>query len=225
MESPDTTVVEMPSEQNSPVQDVSYESAKIDQIPNQTTQESVKEDPAEVMDVLIPKGEPKLWKFGPNQELEFVQRPLSFIGKMQWFALVGGVLDKALSGENGMSVNSLFTAPQRADGSFSVEDFRDADTFIQAIGKLLSHAPTFLTDSYCIWLGVPDYQHDVVGRIMALPEEQGGLSDEQGIEMIEIFIDQNYEAIDRFFRELVGTLQKRVKAKMEASQQAASSKP
>jgi hypothetical protein len=221
MEAP--TPVEVPEPG---VQDVDYTQAKIDQSPETDSPQNPQEDPAEVLDALVPRGEPRLWKLGPNGELEFVQRPLSFIAKMQWFALVGDVLDRALSGENGMSVNSLFSAPQRPDGSFSVDDFKDADTFIQAIGKLLSYAPDFLTKSYCIWLGVPDYQRDVVGRIMAMPPEEGGLTDEQGVEIIEIFIDQNYEAIDRFFRELVAGLQKRIKARAAAaSRPAASSKP
>jgi len=128
----------------------------------------------------------------------------------------GDVLDKALTGDNKMSLNSLFDAPGQP-GSLSMADFRDADTFVQAVGKLLVHAPKFLTDSYCIWLNVPDFQRDLVTRVWTLPESEGGLSDDDGIEIIEIFIDQNYEALDAFFREKLGRIQQRAQQRAEAA--------
>ena len=57
---------------------------------------------------------------------------------------------------------------------------------MQALGKLLSHAPEFLLDSYVIWLAVPDTEQELAKKIFALPEEDGGLSDDQGMEIIEI---------------------------------------
>jgi len=193
--------------------EISFEDAKTEPQDEAPTQESAPED---VVDILVPKVEPKVWAFGPNGELEFVQRPLSFVAKMQWFSLVGDVLDKALTGENKMSLNSLFDAPGQP-GSLSMADFRDADTFVQAVGKLLVHAPKFLTDSYCIWLNVPDFQRDLVTRVWTLPESEGGLSDDDGIEIIEIFIDQNYEALDAFFREKLGRIQQRAQQRAEAA--------
>lgn len=186
---------------------------------------NAEEEEKDVVNILVPKANSVKWTFGPdNVRREYVQRPLSFIAKMQWFSLVGEVLDKALSGENGMSLNNLFSAPGRP-GELSMADFRDADTFVQAIGKLLAVAPDFLVKSYCIWLAVPDYERDLVGEIMALPVDQGGLSDEQGIEIIEVFIDQNYEALDRFFRDLLGNLSTRVSNRMEEANQRRSSRP
>jgi hypothetical protein len=171
------------------------------------------------VDILIPKAKSVTWQIGPEgMRREYVQRPLSFIAKMQWFSLVGEVLDKALSGPEGMSLNSLFNAPGR-EGQLSMTDFRDADTFVQAVGKLLAVAPDFLVRSYSIWLNVPDYERDLVAEIMALPPDEGGLTDDQGMEIIETFIDQNYEALDRFFRERIGSLQKRVQARVEEAAQ------
>ena len=41
-------------------------------------------------------------------------------------------------------------------------------------------------------------------QIMELSRpSDGGLTDDQGLEIIEVFIDQNYEALDTFFREKV----------------------
>lgn len=175
----------------------------------------------DVVDIIQPKAEPKVWKLG-NEEAgtarEYIQRPLGFLAKMQWFSLVGEVLDKAMSGDDRLSINSLLEAPQ-SRGGMSMADFRDADTFVQAIGKLLVHAPDFLVKSYCIWLSVPDYEAEFAEAVMKLPPEDGGLSDDDGLEMIEIFIDQNYEALDSFFREKLSRIQRRLQSRQEAAQQ------
>lgn len=174
-------------------------------------QEKEEED---VLDILQPKAEPKTWVIGKDDyERTYVQKPLSFIAKMQWFSLVGDVLDRALSGPDGMHLGNLFAAP--GGGQLAPSDFREADTFVQAVGKLLAVAPDFLVNSYCIWLNVPDYEREVAAGIMILPPDEGGLSDEQGMEIIEVFIDQNYEALDSFFRESLGRLQRRVQARAQ----------
>jgi hypothetical protein len=174
---------------------------------------------ADVIDILQPKSDPRAWTIGTGDyERTYIQRPLSFFAKMQWFSLVGEVLDKALSGENKMSMNSLLSTPGRG-GALSIADFRDADTFMQAIGKLLSYAPDFMLDSYVIWLGVPGQEKESAKLIMSLPEEDGGLSDEHGIEIIEVFIDQNYDALDDFFRKRIGELRNRVEARQKTAKE------
>lgn len=192
-------------------QEISFDEAKTDQFVEPEPEAAAAPD-EDVLDLIQPKADPKQWTIGKDDYVRtYVQRPLSFIAKMQWFSLVGEVLDKAMSGQDRLSVNSLLSAPgNMAGGQLSVADFRDADMFVQAVGKLLVHAPDFLQKSYCIWLNVPDFDRDLVKNIMALPPEDGGLTDNQGIEMIEVFIDQNYEALDSFFRERLGGLQKRV---------------
>jgi hypothetical protein len=140
---------------------------------------------------------------------------MSFVGKMQWFALVGGVMDKALGGANGVSVNELLSTPGER-GQFTASDLRDADTFVRALGKLMTFAPDFLLDSYCIWLGVPEHQRTLVKQIMGMPEEEGGLTDDQGLEIIEVFIDQNFDALADFFGDKIGALRKRVEQRMAA---------
>lgn len=176
-----------------------------------------KAEAEDVLDVLQPRAEQKEWKFGPEgMQVTYVQKPLSFIGKMQWFSLVGEVLDKAMGGENPLTVGNLLSGPGiRNTGGLTANDFRDADTFVHAVGKLVRYAPDFLTDSFCIWLNVPLHEREMVKIFMEAPPEEGGLSDEDGLELVERFIDQNYEAIDSFFREKLGLLQKRVQQRAE----------
>jgi len=215
METPTTTepVIE---------REISLAEANNDQSPPQEPPAPKHED---VLDILKPKAEPKKWVIGVDPyQREYTQAPLSFIGKMQWFALVGDVLEKAMSGDNALSMNNLLSAPQGRDEALTMEDFRDADTFIQAVGKLLVYAPTFMQDSFCIWLGVPEYDRSTVKDIMQMPVAEGGLSDDDGLEMIEIFIDQNYEAIDGFFREKLAGLRDRVQARQKAAAESRSSR-
>lgn len=182
---------------------------------NSTPQEQPEVD--DVVDILVPKVEPKEWKIGPDDmPLVYIQRPLSFIQKMQWFSLVGDVLDKSMSGEDGISVNEILTAPGDPRTGLSMDDFRDADTFVRAVGKLIVHAPEFLLDSYCVWLAVPTHQRGLVKEVMAMHESEGGLSDDQGLEIIEVFIDQNFDALADFFGGKIATLQRRVAQRQEA---------
>lgn len=181
-----------------------------------------KQDDTDVIDTLVPKAEPKTWTISDGkQDREYIQRPLSFFGKMQFFSLVGEVIDKAVSGDEGLRISSLFEAPGGRDGLLSAADFRDADTFVQGVGKLLTYAPDFLEKSYCIWLSVPDHERKWAISVMKQPKEAGGFTDEEGIEIIEIFIDQNWESLEDFFRNKIVTLRDRVQSHRPASQEEA----
>lgn len=179
--------------------------------------EPVAQEPEEdVLDILQPKAAVRVWKIGPeSMGLEFTQRPLSFITKMEWFALVGDVMDRAMSGPNGLTVSNLLSSPTRPGGQLRPEDFKEADTFVQAIGKLIREAPDFLVKSIMIWLNVPDWQRDTVKELLSYPPEDGGLSDDDGFEIIETFIDQNFVAIQGFFTDRLGKLRDRVEARQK----------
>jgi len=181
----------------------------------ETQQEAPKEDTTRV---LIPRKDAAEIVLGPpDMQRTYVQRPLSFVGRIEWFALVGEVLDKSMSGDNALTMAGLLEAPKGArQGQFSMDSLKQADTFVHAIGKLIRYSKTFLTDSYAIWLGVPDYERDVFATLIALPEDEGGLSDDVGFAIIERFIDQNFEALDRFFRERLADLGRRVQDQQEA---------
>jgi hypothetical protein len=185
--------------------------------------EAKKEEEVDVLDILKPKVSPKEWEVGPpdkeGERRKYVQAPLSFFAKMEFFSLVGEVIDKALSGDDALRIGSLFEGPQiDASGVFAVSDFSNAEMFFQAVGKLLVYAPDFLEKSYCIWLGVPEIERPWAIAAMREPVDRGGLSDKDGVEIVEIFIDQNWEAIERFFREEIGSLRSRIQARSRQDQ-------
>jgi hypothetical protein len=181
----------------------------------QTDNGPTKEQIAEDMAALAPKAGSREWKIGPpEQQRTYIQRELSVIGKAQWFGLVGEFLDKALSGDNALSLNNLLAPPQfRNPGVISPADFQDADLFVHAVGKLLTHTPEFLGKSVCIWLSVPDYEWDLVQEMMKQSPEVGGMSDDMFQEIFETFIDQNYKAINTFFRQRFPQLRARWQAR------------
>ena len=170
--------------------------------------------PQEILADLGLKHEPKVRRIADadNNSREYVQKPLSFVGKIQFLSYVGEVLDKAMSGANKLQLGSLFDVPVRGE-VLTAQDFSDAETFVQAVGKLLIYAPDFLSKSYCIWLRIPEYERD--WAVQAMEEN---LSDEDGWDIIETFIDQNWETLQGFFSEKLPSLSKRLQARYRASQ-------
>lgn len=170
--------------------------------------------PQEILADLGLKHEPKkrvIFDSNDN-EREYIQKPLSFVGKIQFLSYVGEVLDQAMSGANKLNLGSLFDVPVRGE-VLTAQDFSDAETFVQAVGKLLIYAPDFLSKSYCIWLRIPEYE-----RAWAVAAMEENLSDDDGFDIIETFIDQNWETLQGFFSEKLPSLSKRLQARYRASQ-------
>jgi hypothetical protein len=81
----------------------------------------------------------------------------------------------------------------------------DASQFFSLALELVGYAPDFLSEAYAIMLDVPygerNWFKDVIEQPARPDDDKWGLSEDDGLEMIEIFIDQNYEDIRRFFTE------------------------
>lgn len=200
----------------------SEEGNRIDE-PEPVAPEEEESGEEDVLDTLVPKAEQKEWTLRDERgdeviERTYVQKPLSYFQKMEFFALVGEVIDKAVSGEDGMRMSQVFGSDNSLMGIANASQLQDIDTFIQAAGKLMVHAPDLLKKSYCIWWSVPQYERPWAMEVMEMPEDEGGLSDDEGIEAIEIFIDQNWSALDGFFREKLAGLRDRVQTRRKENE-------
>lgn len=166
-----------------------------------------------IVDLLKPKTDPqKVTLKYEDQEAEYIQKPLSYFGKLEFFSTLAEAVDIAM--QTGLSVNGL------VGGGIGAEDLTSTDSFMLAIAKLMRYAPDVLKDSYCIFLDVPFADRPWAKQAM------DNLSDEEGIAIIETFIDQNYEAIENFFRERIAKVVKRVNQNRGTSQVTSSnSKP
>lgn len=209
-------------------------------------EEAVEETPeaeeAEVEDVvgtLVPRSEPRTWEIkqldpdvkekGESKVVAsetYVQKPLSFFGKIELFALLSETIDDAMSGPEGASLSNLLEGPRIRGGQLDTADIVDADAFVKTITKLARHSPEMLQDAYAIILGVPGEERAWFKYVITGPADRGGLADEEGFEILETFIDQNWEALQSFFGDRISQLVKRGQAKQKKDQDPSpSSKP
>jgi hypothetical protein len=164
----------------------------------------VLESPAQNYEVTLPESEE-----GP--ELTLSQKPLSFFGKMELFSVLGGAVDKALN--EGLSISDLFDVPEDRNA----ESFQEADLFVKAVLKLVKDAPDLLLNLYNVILAVPRGQRDYISSRL-----EADLDDEQGIAILEHFVDQNWDVMKDFFKEKIMPLTSKIGAKFQES---GSSKP
>lgn len=216
-----------------PVPHPTLEDAGADQAPVQppvNSETGSSSDAEEDLEILVPKIAAKEWQFG-HEEGEnpvirtYLQQELSVVGFAQWTGLVGEFLDDAMSGENALTMRSLLSPPSLTKpGQPTIQDFQDADVFVHAIGKLVQFAPEFLMKSVCIWLDVPDYEWELVQALMKKSPAVGGMSHDMFQEIIEIFIDQNFGEINRFFRVRQQQIRARYRARAKEANPSRSSK-
>lgn len=181
--------------------------------------EEAQEEIKETID-LLEFQEVKKWTLGPdNNRQTYTQKPLSYLRKMQFFALVGATVRQVIAtGEAGALsevLGSSGTLGERA-ATLAGEDFADAESFISLASSLAIYVPDFLEQAYCVILNVPPADRDWVKAYLEEDEENGGLSDEDHRTILQTFIAQNYEALRNFFVQDLPSLWKTVQAKTES---------
>lgn len=187
---------------------------------------TVEEDKAgeaqDELEALQPSAQERYITVGNTEvgQLTFVQRPLSFFGKMEFFAVVGGAINELVTGEDAISIEDLM--PQGRETT--VDDVKDVTAFAGAFMRVIEEVPELLQDIYCIALGVPKGRRDLVKSMMSAPEAEGGLSDDDGFGVLETFIEQNGEVLTRLFAERIEPLFRRVQARFGSQQSAPSNR-
>lgn len=181
-------------------------------------EEKASEEVNETLDTLEPQAEQRERVLTyEGEDRIYTQKPLSFFGKMEFFSLVGEAIDNAMSGDNGLTVNGMLNSIAPGADSLSMDNMVDADTFMASAAKIAVYAPDFFKDCYCVWLGVPMGERNWARAAL------DNISDEEGISIVETFIDQNLEALRDFFNEKLRHLMKRGQDRLDAK--SASSKP
>jgi hypothetical protein len=176
-------------------------------------------------EVLVPSYEPRFVTIGKEPyEVSYTQKPLSFFGKLETFSVLGSALDKAMAGPDGITLSELFEGPSEVDGELNAQNFRDADMFVKGVVKLLQFVPELLSDLYVIFLAVPKGERYVVKDMMERPSDEGGLSDEDGLGILDTFVDQNWDVMVDFFTSKVVPLYNKITTKAQGSQPSKPSK-
>ena len=175
---------------------------------------------ADVVNDLEPEAQEYVVVLGAGQpdELVFVQRPLTFFGKLRFFGVASKAIETAL--EDGASIAELLEVPDREAGApLSADSLREADAFVKAVAKLVEYAPELMGDLYCVILAVPRGQTEYV-----ISRFETELDDEQGMKIIDVFIDQNWDALLDFFSQRIAPLVSKVSSKVQ-DRNSAQSKP
>lgn len=137
----------------------------------------------------------------------YTQKPLSYHAFAEFTGLIGRKLAQAMRGPDGLSLDRL--TPGQAsipleynDGRISLadDDTDLIDPIIQGIAKLAEYVPELLGEAQCIWLRVPRSERGLLEDIWARPVDEGGMSMDQGEEILNLFIEQNYDELNGFLK-------------------------
>jgi hypothetical protein len=161
----------------------------------------------DVVETLEPSAQVYTVELGDNT---YIQSPLTFFRKIELFSVLADAIDKALS-EGAIISEFLDEIPG------STSDLKEADVFVKAIVKIVRFAPDILSDIFCISLNVKKNERK------ELKEQLEELDDEQAMDILNHFIDQNWDAMMDFFSKQVSPLVAKVSEKVQS--QSTSSKP
>lgn len=186
------------------------------------------EEAEAALEALDPSTDARRWVIGkPPQEggkdtqySVYIQRPMAWMPRQRFFALLGKTMSQAIRATGG-SVGGMSDIFGDEGGSLvergrrlSQRDFQDASSFFSLAMELIGYSPDFLLESYILWLDVPRTERTWAKTILDMPycpeEDKWGLREGEHLEIIQTFIDQNYEDIRRFFIETLPDLGRRV---------------
>jgi hypothetical protein len=214
---------------------VQEESQSNDPQADQTTAEAkeatrLREENEDALETLeLTKVEPKRWLIGKPPERGgtedlysvYIQHKLGYMARMRFFALVGNTIADAIKAGGSISFggsSDIFSGGgslRSRAAQLSTEDFADAASFMALALQLIAFAPDFLLDCYVIILDVPAAERTWAKMVFEQPydpdNDHWGLSEDTGLEIIEVFIDQNYEDIRDFFVVKLPRLAQRVR--------------
>lgn len=136
----------------------------------------------------------------------YVQKPLTYFRKMQFFRLLATSLKKALN-EGGVDavadvIGAWSGTSTRDFQSLGSSDFEDAGQFMRFVASMVEVAPDILEDAYVLWLAVPPGAQREWAKAAWRGDIEGvrPLSDEEGLDILKTFIVQNWGAMQDFFR-------------------------
>ena len=143
-----------------------------------------------------------------DNKIVLVQKPLTFFGKIEFFSVVGKAVQTILI--DGGSLSEILDTPDYDPNVPIQSQVTDADVFVKALSKIVEAAPELLKDLYLVILNVPKGQREYY----ALRLEE--LSDDQGMQILDVFVDQNWEVMVSFFNEKMLPLFNKISKKVQA---------
>lgn len=145
----------------------------------------------------------------------YVQKPLSFFGKIELFSVLAETIEKALS--EGITISELLDEIPEDTQNIKANQITETDILVKGLAKIVKYSPDILKDIFCISLGIKKNQREW------FKEELETLDDDDAAKIANQFIDQNWDAIWDFFSKQVSPLIQNVSDKMQS--RSTSSKP
>ena len=167
------------------------------------------------IEALDPSEERRIVKFdlmmptGVQEERTFIQEPLGFFLVQQFTTMMTDVVEGFVKGEYGVKLGELFRGDIRQQiampaelneesvNNIVTENMQIIEAFLQVIRLL----PELQQDIFCLSLGVPRNQREWFKNAISEPPSRGGLTTDEGFDLIKAFIRQNAKHIRRFFEE------------------------
>lgn len=144
---------------------------------------TVKEELDRELEVLEPSAQNKDWTFTDGEITRvYTQKPISFFRKIEFLSLIGNAVDSLSDSGKPLNLAEMFS------GEATV------DSFVAIISRVAAEIPETLQDAYCIFLDVPKNEREWFKWV-----SDRDLSDNDGFDILERFVEQNAEDMQDFF--------------------------
>lgn len=159
-------------------------------------------------------------KGGQKNEFSiYVQQPLGYVATLRFYGLIGKTIAEAVKAGGVVDLGEAFTNTngniQDRAKQIMEQSFNDAGSFAALLFQLVAYSPDFILEFYLLALDVPPAERRWAKAVMEQPwrpdQNKWGLQRQQGQEIIERFIDQNYDEIRDFFGDLFRGVLNRVR--------------
>jgi hypothetical protein len=168
-----------------------------------------------------------LWaenRAGDRIEQTYVQKGLTWFGKLELYGLLGQAVKVVLEGDNPLGIGSILdmaqnprqmvndlmgnlpgadTAPDRQQDDQDLE--LEAGKVLAAFAQVVSIAPELLSQAYCVALAIPKTH-----RQWAVEWAFPNMDDEMGQDILHTFIAQNWGVMEDFFAKELRKILKRI---------------
>lgn len=169
---------------------------------------------------------------GERIERTYIQKGLSWFGKLELYGLLGQAVKVVLEGDNPLGIGSMVnmaknprqmiydlvgSLPGAEDAPDAPEVEQDVEVeagkVLAAFAQVVAMAPDLVAQAYCVALAVPKTH-----RNWAIEWAFPNMDDEMGKDILHVFIDQNLGVMEDFFAQEMPKIVKRiVKARKNSS--------
>lgn len=146
-------------------------------------------------------------------EREYYQAQLGAMPMQQFFNQIRREIQNVMSGDYGFKLGELFTTggvevPRLGEATSDDVNalVEENSSLIGAVLDLIQRVPDFELDVIALALGVHHSEVDRFKEAIAEPPHRGGLTKDEMVDIIKVFIHDNSSAFVRFFTEDVPSI-------------------